>query len=213
MQTPHGASLALDTVAHLRLPPDAPSRARWGCAPARTWCSRSTPLSPRCRVPSARPRVWTCTSCSLGMPGAHRVGAPRCRGAPLTEPDECLSHPALRDAGLPPLAPAGSRPRFIPVPAGAAPGRRCAGHAHRRRRDRLVHGPRLRHRARRRRRSGPSRFAVGPRGSRRSAVGCPEEQFELSRPFIDRGCLPSPGVLVPTGSSRLSAALRYYAAL
>src|SRR5438309_668454 len=32
VQEPHGASLALDTVAHLRLPPDVPSRAHRGYA-------------------------------------------------------------------------------------------------------------------------------------------------------------------------------------
>jgi hypothetical protein len=44
----------------------------------------------------------------------HRVGAPRCQGAPLTEPDKCCSHPALRGDGFRPPSSAGSRPRLFP---------------------------------------------------------------------------------------------------
>src|SRR5512133_2624078 len=40
--------------------------------------------------------------------------APRSPGAPLTEPDLCCSHPALRDSGLSIPASAGFRPRAIP---------------------------------------------------------------------------------------------------
>jgi len=35
VQEPHDASLALDTVAHLRLPPDVPSRAHRGLRPGK----------------------------------------------------------------------------------------------------------------------------------------------------------------------------------
>lgn len=57
------------------------------------------------------------------VPGAHRVGTPGCPGAPLTEPDKCCSHPALRDDGLLPPPPVGSRPRLSQA-ARAALGRR-----------------------------------------------------------------------------------------
>jgi len=63
----------------------------------------------------------------------HRVGAPSRPGAPLTEPDKCCSHPALRDDGC---YPAVSRISTSPIPgpaSSAPPGLRCTWRHHRRR--------------------------------------------------------------------------------
>ena len=76
---------------------------------------------------------------------------------------------------------------------------------HPHRQDCPLHGLRLRHRARSRRGSAP--IHAGDVPSR--AVGCLEEQSELSCLLIDRGRLPSPPHF--GGLDRLSLALRYYA--
>jgi len=54
-RTPHGASLSLETITHLRLLPDTPSRVPVTLAgPGSLWCSRSVPLPHRCQVPFVR---------------------------------------------------------------------------------------------------------------------------------------------------------------
>jgi hypothetical protein len=63
-RSPHGASLALETVAHLSLPPDIPSRARRGAGPQRgLGAPGQRPCFFSVEFPPSGPRVWTFTSC------------------------------------------------------------------------------------------------------------------------------------------------------
>ena len=73
-RTPHGASLSLETVAHLQLLLDTPSRVPGSLSvPRSSWYSRSAPLPHRCRIPFVRApgqdlRLPALTSDLLAMP-------------------------------------------------------------------------------------------------------------------------------------------------
>lgn len=61
---PYGASLSLETVTHLRLPPDLPSQAprRLHPSAAASVISEQGPCLIGVGFPPSGPRVWTCTS-------------------------------------------------------------------------------------------------------------------------------------------------------
>jgi hypothetical protein len=72
------ASLSLDTVAHLSLPPDVPSRARRGFRTRqRLGAPRQRPCVFGVEFPPSGPRVWTFTSCQ----SRHAKRTPRSRRA------------------------------------------------------------------------------------------------------------------------------------
>jgi hypothetical protein len=94
----------------------------WAMPAERTWCSRSTPLSLRCRVPSVRAPGWTHTSCLLTMPFATPrppSRRPRCRGR-LSQNRACAFHTRL-------VGTAGCYPHRRPVHDPSAPSKLGAG--------------------------------------------------------------------------------------